>query len=187
MTAASCSVPDCGATHYARSWCVTHYRRWQRGGDVRAEVMVAVRVQGGDGYAAVRRRLVRTHGPAAAKVCADCGDEAECWSYDGADPEELTSPVRGLRYSLDLAHYRPRCRYCHRRAVSARAADLPGAPAARGRRFDIERAAALYRAGASCRGIGSLMGVSADATRRALRTHGVPLRPSGRAHRRTPY
>lgn len=186
MTAASCSVPDCNGRHYARGWCVTHYRRAQRHGDVRAETPVRTRTSDGSDYLVARRRVVRTRGAASSFKCAECGADAACWSYDGTDRDERTDPTRGTRYSLDPARYRPRCRYCHRRTATARAALLPGSATRKRPSFDIERAAALYRDGATCRGIGSLLGVSAERTRRALREHGVPLRPSGRPQRQDP-
>jgi hypothetical protein len=176
----SCTVPGCEARRYAHGWCVTHYRRWQRHGDVRAGIPVRRRTRSGDSYAAVRGRLVRERGPAAEQACADCTGPAACWSYEGTDPDERIDSMRGTRYSLELARYRPRCRYCHRRFLTTRAELSPDRRATRGTPFDIERAAELYRAGASCRGIGSLMGVSATATRRALRDHGVQLRPPTR-------
>ena len=82
-------------------------------------------------------------------ACADCGAPAVDWSYDGTDPAERTDRGRGYRYSLDPARYRPRCRSCHRRATVAQRRPRPTSPVV----VDVERAARLYRAGASARGI----------------------------------
>ena len=96
------------------------------------------------------------------------------WCYDGTDPAERVDP-RGRRYSLDPDRYRPSCRFCLRQAVADRDAAFP-----RPRRrpsLDVERAARLYQAGASSRGVAALMGVSPGTVRRALRAHGVTIRP----------
>lgn len=170
-----CGIPDCAGRRYARGWCITHYRRWQRHGDPNAGGPVRRRTTDGTSYSASRARLRADRGPVATRVCAECGAVAACWSYDGADPQERVHPVTGRRYSLDLDRYRPRCRFCHRRAVVDRGAVLPtGVRAVAG--LDVERAALLYRRGASSPGIAALMGVSPDAVRRALREHGIELR-----------
>jgi hypothetical protein len=44
---------------------------------------------------------------------------------------------------------------------------------------DVERAARLYRDGASARGIARLLGTSRTAVYTALRAHGVVMRPRG--------
>lgn len=175
-----CAVPGCARPTYARGWCVTHYRRWSRHGDPQPDRPITARLGDGTGYAALLRRLAAERGPATGYGCEECGGPAACWSYTGDDPDERTDSARGVRYSLDLARYRPRCRFCHRQAVLARSVDVPGSTRGRSA-LDVQRAVRLYRAGASCRGIGSLMGVSPDAIRRALRSHGVTLRPSGRS------
>jgi hypothetical protein len=46
--------------------------------------------------------------------------------------------------------------------------------------LDVERAAQLYRAGASARGIGAVLHTSPATVLRALRAHGVTIRPTGR-------
>lgn len=71
-------------------------------------------------YFAVHRRLGAELGPARWCRCVDCGRQAYDWSYEGGDPEELTTVLtnnRGYsctaRYSLDPERYAPRCRPCH--------------------------------------------------------------------------
>jgi hypothetical protein len=96
------------------------------------------------------------------------------WSYDGTDPDERRDPGRGCRYSVDPARYWPRCRSCHQRATAeGRAARVSIG-------LDVERVARLHRAGASVRGIGSLLRVSSAAVRAALRAHGHPPSPAQR-------
>jgi hypothetical protein len=181
----TCAVPGCGRPLRSRGWCASHYRRWQRHGNAQPDRPVASRTSQPGGYWSLRRRLVGERGPAADYRCADCAAMAACWSYDGGDPDERVDLVRGVRYSMDLDRYRPRCRFCHRQAVRAVTDPLTAARrAAPG--LDPDRAACLYEAGATCRGIGALMGVSPDAVARALRTLDVPLRPSGRNRRPEP-
>lgn len=63
-------------------------------------------------YIGVHARLRRRRGRAAEFRCVGCGDRALDWSYDNADPDELTDAA-GRRYSTDLARYQPRCAQCH--------------------------------------------------------------------------
>lgn len=163
----SCTVLRCGRPHHGRGLCRPHWDRFHRGADVRAEIRDATAVPG---YCAMRQRLARVRGPAAAQPCTGCGSEAQVWSYDGTDPEERTDPARGHRYSLDPARYRPLCRSCHRRATG-RGASGP---------LDVERAAWLYRAGASSRGIAAVLDASPSAVLRALRAQGVSIRSRSR-------
>jgi hypothetical protein len=177
-----CEVPGCGGRHYARGWCVTHYRRWQRHGDPQPETPVQPRVTDTTSYGATLQRLRAERGPAATQLCTGCGAAATCWSYNGGDPDERTDPRTGAHYSLDPERYRPRCHYCHRRTSAER---REGLTTGTRRRPDLEvpRAIRLYQAGASCRGIGAVMGVSGSTIRAALRAHGVALRESGRPRR----
>lgn len=155
-----CTVPGCAGQHVARGYCRPHYVRWRRHGDPRAEVPVAHRVRGAVSYWSAHRRVRAERGPATAQRCAECRAPAAVWSYDGTDPDERTDPAQGRRYSLDPGRYRPRCRSCSSG-------------------LDPARAARLYRAGASARGIGSLMGVGRTAVLAALRAHGVAIRRPG--------
>lgn len=63
-------------------------------------------------YAAMHSRLNHRRGLARRRACVDCGQPARHWSYDHADPNEVTS-ASGLEYSTEPAHYAPRCRSCH--------------------------------------------------------------------------
>lgn len=175
VDAAGCTVPGCARPHLARGYCRAHYVRWQRHHDVRASVPVARRARGGGlSYSAAHQRVRAARGTPTTQRCAECGAPAALWAYDGSDPDEQTDPARGRRYSLDPARYRARCRSCHRQAVTARHRS-PGVQHG----LDVVRAARLYRAGASARGIAALLGVGRDAVLTALRAHGVPIRRSG--------
>lgn len=165
-------MAGCGRPHHGLGLCRPHWRRVRRGGDVRGGVPIREATWPA-GYFTLRRRLVAARGTAGGRACAECGRPAQVWSYDGADPDERTDPARGYRYSLDLARYRPRCRSCHRRAT-ARGQAGP---------LDVQRAARLYRGGASSRGIAALLDASPSAVLRALRAHGVPIRDRGRTGR----
>jgi len=172
MTTACCSVPNCSAAHYGRGWCVAHYRRWARGGDPCADRPLRART--GNGYQAALRRVRIARGLATSQRCADCGRPAEFWSYSGGDPEERTDPGRGTRYSLDPDRYRPRCRSCLRRATAHRGRSVD---------LDADRVVALYRAGASTRGIAAHLGSTPAVINRVLHAHDVLMRPAGRPHR----
>jgi len=70
------------------------------------------------GVGQAHARVVAAKGKAKEHACVDCGAPACDWSYDGLDPDELVQVGRwdnGRRYSLNVAHYHPRCRTCHRR------------------------------------------------------------------------
>jgi hypothetical protein len=169
--ARACAVTGCGRPLLARGFCRAHYLRWRRHGDPRPDRPVARRRPRVASYRSALRRVRAARGPAKAWPCADCAAPAEAWSYDGTDPDERADGP-GRRYSLDPARYRPRCRSCQRRATT------PGSPPDR---LDIERAARLYRADASSTGIAALLGTSPSTVLRALRAHGVAIRPGGRA------
>ena len=169
-----CEVPGCGRRHFGHGYCRTHHARWLRHGDPQPETPIGTYERGGCSYWAVGQRLRTERGPISARRCAGCAAPAACWSYDGTDPDERTDPARGYRYSLDLHCYVARCRSCHRRATLERAQ-----PRARSGAVDPDRAARLYRAGASVVGIAAHIGVSRTAVRTALRHHGVSLRRPG--------
>lgn len=173
-----CEVTGCGRRHYGHGYCRTHHARWLRHGDPQPDVPITAQDRGGCSYWSIGQRLRTENGAASARQCADCAAPSACWSYDGTDPHERTDPVRGYRYSLDLARYRPRCRSCHRRSTLARSR-----PRARSAAVEVERAARLYRSGASVAGIAAVLHVSRTAVHTALRNRGVPIRRPG--HRTT--
>ena len=76
-------------------------------------------------YLGAHDRCRRDRGPARDHQCVDCGGPALHWSYDHTDPDELmgTQGTKGTTpypYSLDPAHYSPRCASCHARFDAAR-------------------------------------------------------------------
>jgi hypothetical protein len=172
---ALCEVPSCERPSFCRGYCRAHYARLLRHGDVRADMPVETKTTGGVGYWACHERVKAQCGPASAHLCADCGAPARDWSYDGADPAERVDRGRGYRYSVDVAHYRPRCRSCHRRATVAQARPRGQSASV----VDIERAVALYRGGVATTGIARVLGTSRTAVYTALRKHGEPMRPRG--------
>jgi hypothetical protein len=117
--AAQCSVDNCGKKSHAHGYCTTHLRRWQKYGDALFEAPITGRPTDGEhpSWSAVHKRLARMRGVAKVRTCIDCHGPADEWSYDGTDPDELVQEAgrsKGLRYSLDLDHYVPRCVPCHR-------------------------------------------------------------------------
>ncbi|MDN5856260.1 MAG: hypothetical protein L0K86_26135 [Actinomycetia bacterium] len=152
-----CTVAGCTREHLARGLCRAHYLRWQRTGDPDATVPVAGR--GGTGSRrTVLRRVRAERGPATRRACAACGAPAWCWTA----PADVHEP----------AQFVPSCRSCLR------------STAARGGVVDSERAARLYRAGVTARGIAAVLGVGPGAVLRALRAREVPIRRGGRTPRR---
>lgn len=106
-----CAFSECDRPAAKRGWCATHYQQWRTTGEVQAikpERMPVVT------YLAAHLRLVSDFGSARTHACVDCGGRAHDWSYDHRDPNELTCPKTGRRYSLDESRYQPRCRSCHR-------------------------------------------------------------------------
>lgn len=71
---------------------------------------------GSTSYRTTHKRVRAARGRADSHPCTDCGGRAQEWSYDQADPHEVTEVVRGwpLAYSTDPARYEPRCIPCHR-------------------------------------------------------------------------
>jgi hypothetical protein len=75
------------------------------------------RTDGAD-YTAAHQRVRTDRGNARDHECVDCGKGAAHWSYDHADPDERHSTqwrTEGIAFSLDPAHYEPRCVPCHKR------------------------------------------------------------------------
>lgn len=100
-------VCDCGRERLVRRRELLRYGDGTTCGDTRAHRRADVVT-----YETAHDRIVRDRGPARGRQCVDCGGPALHWSYDHADPDELTSP-KGYLYSLDVEHYEPRCPSCH--------------------------------------------------------------------------
>lgn len=70
-------------------------------------------------YAGAHDRVKRKRGSASEHLCVDCGGQAEDWSYDNADRDEMVAAPgtwgAGMRYSQKIEHYQPRCTPCHAR------------------------------------------------------------------------
>lgn len=119
-----CSIEGCEQPHHAHGYCSSHATRFAKWGDPLAPPRKPTGrppEAGIPGYDAAHKRISRSLGPAAQFMCAECGRQADEWSYDGGDPHELrTDPSirsehQGLSYSLNPQFYSPRCRPCHRR------------------------------------------------------------------------
>ncbi len=112
----TCSIPDCTESALSRGLCPSHYRRLRRHGD---PTRVARRPSPKTPtYRQAHNLVYQAYGPASDHLCAGCFAPAQEWSYDHADPDELTGSLGGavMAYSLNLDHYAPLCRKCHRRA-----------------------------------------------------------------------
>ncbi len=119
-----CSVDGCEGKHHAHGYCSRHATRFTKLGDPLAPPRKPTGrppVDGVPGYDAAHKRISRALGPASRFVCVQCSEPAHEWSYDGGDPDELTTSDSprdehpGLAYSLNPDYYSPRCRPCHHR------------------------------------------------------------------------
>lgn len=124
MRKAHCSVGDCGRPAHAHGFCTMHLTRFQKHGDPLHIEPRRGRPLDGEHptFAAIHKRLTRTLGRASEHDCVDCGGPAREWSYNNADPDELTAEISGrtrgrftVAYSLDISNYDPRCTSCHRK------------------------------------------------------------------------
>lgn len=122
MSGRTCSFDGCGGRHFGLGWCQTHYRRYQRHGDVTRVAPSGTARQVIVGYTGAHWRLDRDRGPATMHPCAHCECRADEWAYDHADPDErtLTRNGRLVSYSVDPAHYIPLCHSCHSKFDKAR-------------------------------------------------------------------
>lgn len=111
----ACSVEDCAGRHLARGYCVKHYRRLTRHGD-----LTVSRFSDDVGYDGVHNRLRTTRGKADTHLCV-CGAQAAEWAYDHEDAEEVVDD-RGRVFSRKPDHYQPLCLLCHRRLDRGHAA-----------------------------------------------------------------
>ena len=183
MTRPPCEVPGCGRPHYGHGYCRAHHARWLRHGHPRADCRSrrrppvtrvlsvsgaspagargpgAQRGSGAPAAAAGSGVVLRRHGP------------RERVGPDTAAATASTRPATGR--AAGSACNRPP-------SISGAAFPRPRPRPA----LDVERAARLYAAGANSRGLAALMGVSPGTVRRALRAHGVTIRPPIAAARR---
>jgi hypothetical protein len=111
----TCSIDGCEKKVHARAWCATHHSRWYKYGSPLVVNQTGRRRLRVAGYIAAHGRVYKDLGKASGYDCL-CGDAATQWAYDHQDPNELIGDngrVKGLRYSLDPAHYLPMCKPCH--------------------------------------------------------------------------
>lgn len=109
-----CDVVPCGAEVYAKAACKPHYERlrlgrsmWNGKSNPRKNILT---------YGGAHSRVRKARGSAVEYSCVDCGKQASEWSYDHSDPSQvvgLTSRGHEAAYSMDPAHYSPRCKSCH--------------------------------------------------------------------------
>lgn len=93
--------------------CASHYAMFQRYGEIREWSYK----WGDGGYISTHNWLRRQRGSASDHCCADCGKQAEEWSYNGGDPDERTElrPDGSVgRFTRNTDAYSPRCTRCHR-------------------------------------------------------------------------
>lgn len=147
-----CTVTGCPRKQLARGVCAKHYaelpRLWTKG--------VVSR------YNATHQRLKERHGPASNYGCVDCERQAEQWSYNGGDPDELLETIRGtlVPYSLKDDYYSSRCIRCHRIHDKRH---LRRAPAAK---LTEEQVIEIFHATGTQAEIARAFGVSAQAVSR---------------------
>lgn len=116
-----CSVEDCNLDAFCKGFCRGHYnKQWlesrigkgavdenYRGKEARAT------------YQSAHYRVRMAKGRAAEYPCVDdCGEQAEEWSLN-EDSEELliqaTGRDAGMKFSMNIDDYEPRCRSCHKK------------------------------------------------------------------------
>lgn len=76
------------------------------------------------GYTAAHQRCRSDRGRVQGHPCVDCGKQAQHWSYNHDDPDELLAydlSAHPVAYSLKSEHYSPRCVSCHKRFDLGRA------------------------------------------------------------------
>lgn len=121
-----CILEDCNlpvTRDSGKNMCSIHYQRWARHGDASVIGKGGCHLSGpdspswgGDGitYHGAHARIRHTRGPASARPCVDCGEQARHWSYNHQDPSERIDPEIGT-YSSNPGFYEPRCVPCHSR------------------------------------------------------------------------
>lgn len=95
---------DCGTRKRVEAGNLWHGSIKSCGAHLRAEDVT---------YGGIHQRVRVDRGFASEHRCVGCGKQAQDWSYDRADPDELTSE-KGAPYSAHVEHYQPRCKSCHR-------------------------------------------------------------------------
>lgn len=122
FTSSKCKVPNCDVwstpdKRFAFEMCLKHYRRWRRNGSPLDEFL-QIAPQGAYevAYITIHQRLQKERGKASEHDCVSCYRKAEEWAYDHDDSEFVVTYLRGKAtpYSLDLEHYIPLCRRCHK-------------------------------------------------------------------------
>lgn len=104
-----CEVEGCEEPMRKVRLCANHYAMRRTHGEIREW-----HYRWGDGgYNPAHRSLQRVRGKAATHSCVDCGQQAQEWSYNGGDPDEITD-ADGRTFSRDPGFYSPRCVKCHR-------------------------------------------------------------------------
>lgn len=123
----TCSVDGCGRDVLvaSRKLCQAHYKRWQRTGDP-GGADLRPPSDGKITYRRIHEIVQKMRGHAAGFSCVECGDRAHEWAYDHLDPDQRVMPDdasqhAGFPYSLNVDHYYPMCRPCHRTADLNRA------------------------------------------------------------------
>lgn len=126
----TCTAEGCNDDARAAGLCENCYKRHRRNGTTDYTVKVQYdrrgdknpKWRGADaGYSAAHRRVAAAKGSAAGLVCA-CGAPTTDWAYDNLDPDERWGQNGPCvcAYSLDIEHYVPMCRRCHKRMDVAR-------------------------------------------------------------------
>lgn len=114
-----CETPEDGACGY----CKLHMTRMRRHGDPLTfiasedrQLPSGARSYQWTGdyatYRAMHQRVRAQRGSASTHKCTDCGGRAQHWPYDRNDTDERSSGAGP--YSVDIAHYEPRCVRCHK-------------------------------------------------------------------------
>lgn len=119
---ATCDVTGCNRVVNGRGYCTLHYQRWRKWGDVEERPLLGRPLLGEHPtLSTIHNRLKTSRGSASMHACVDCGGCAAEWSYSNEDPNELIGEDHGnlIAYSLDLSHYAPRCKPCHRQKDKA--------------------------------------------------------------------
>ena len=120
-----CSVEGCDnpRKYKTTGWCQTHYHRYWRTGTLS---ILPKTLHTDVNYRGAHGRVRALFGAASKYECVACGNSADEWAYDGADPGEKTDFSEGVylvRYSPWPEFYMPMCFPCHRaKDAGARAA-----------------------------------------------------------------